>query len=145
MSKDNSTTATAEKRPVSLLEQAGAVKEYKPDFENSKKFYEILEAVANRAAAIGSKMMMKRAQVMRMETDNAEVTARSNPEQAAKNILEIGKMFQELKKMSEEQQIFQAEYRRLKALADSINIPESEPHNRPIKLDGSNETRRALL
>lgn len=143
MSKD-STAAVKEEKPVSLLEEARAVKEYKSDFENSKKFYEILEKVGNRAAGIGGKIMMKRAQVMRMETDNAEITVRSNPEQAAKNILEIGKMWQELSKMAEEQQAYQGEYRRLKSLADAVNIPESEPHNKPLKLDGSNETRRAL-
>lgn len=137
-----SVKATA--RP-SLLEEAKAIKSYSPDFENSKKFYEILEKVGNRAAGIGSKIMMKRAQLMRLETDTHDVTARSNPEKAAENILQIGKMYKELEAMAQEQQEFQGEYRRLKALADSVNIPESEPHNRPIKLDGSAETRRALI
>ena len=88
--------------------------------------------------------MMLRAKVMRLENDNAEITARSNPEQAAKNILEIGKAWEELKKMAEEQQIFQSEYKRLKTLADSVNVRTAEPDNRPIKLDGSMDTRRAL-
>jgi len=144
MSKD-STTAVKEEKPVSLLEEARAIQEYKPDFENSKQFYQILEKVSNRAAGLGGKIMMLRAKVMRLENDNAEITARSNPEQAAKNILEIGKAWEELKKMSEEQAEYQSEYKRLKALADAVNIPESEPDNRPIKLDGSDETRRALI
>jgi len=143
MSKDNA-TATAEKRPVSLLEEAKAIQEYKSDFENSKKFYQILEAVGNKAAGLGSKIMMKRARLMRLETDTAEITSRNNPEQAAKNILEIGKAWEELKKMAEEQQIFQSEYKRLKTLADSVNVRTAEPDNRPIKLDGSMDTRRAL-
>jgi hypothetical protein len=89
--------------------------------------------------------MMLRAKVMRMETDNSEITVRSNPEQAAKNILEIGKMYKELEAMAQEQQIFHSEYRRLKAMADSVNVRTDEPHNRPLKLDGSIETRRALI
>jgi len=139
----DSVAVKATARP-SLLEEAKAIKSYSPNFEESKQFYQILEKVSDRAAALGSKIMMLRAKVMRLESDTQNVTSRSNPEKAAKNILEIGKMWEELKKMSEEQQEFQSEYKRLKAMADSINIPESEPHNKPIKLDGSMDTRRAL-
>lgn len=136
-----SVKATA--RP-SLLEEAKQIQSYSQNFEESKKFMKLLTEISDKAAALGSKIMMLRAKVMRLETDNAEITVRSNPEKAAENILQIGKMWQELKKMSEEQQEFQSEYKRLKALADSINIPESEPHNRPLKLDGSMDTVRAL-
>lgn len=154
MSKDNNavlkageaadSVAVKAARP-SLLEEAKAIKSYSQNFEESKNFYQILEAVGNKAAGLGSKIMMKRARLMRLETDTAEITSRNNPEQAAKNILEIGKAWEELKKMSEEQAEYQSEYRRLKALADAVNVRSEEPHNKPLKLDGSNETRRALL
>mgnify|MGYP000897122314 CR=1 FL=1 len=117
----NATTA-----PPSLIDQARAFVKY-PDipaelevFRDVK--YRLLKKIESMGGLLGSVSFLS-LKVGRLEQEARTVATASNPEKGAELLLEAGKLAADLRAKVAELEAYRAEYSRLQALDDAVNVP----------------------
>jgi len=142
--KKDSVSITAE-TGLSLLERAAKIKEYTP--ESRDKIFKVLDELSQQASrldGVAGKMQMTQKKIFSLQKEAETVSARTDPEKAAAQILEIGQLHKQLQAYAEERDTLRAEYRRVKQLADDYNRP-AVPEQKTFKLDGGENIRRAFI
>ena len=142
--KKDSVSITAE-TGLSLLERAAKIKEYTP--ENRDEIYKVLDLLSQQASrldGVAGKMQMTQRKIFSLQKEAEGVSVQIDPERAAKQILEIGKLHKELQAYAAERDELRAEYKRVKALADDYNMP-TVPEQKTFRMDGGENIRRAFV
>ena len=134
-----------EVKEKTLLQRAKEITAYAP--ENRDEIYKVLDLLSQQASrldGVGGRMQMTQRKIFSLQTEAQSVSVQVDPEKAAGQILEIGKLHKQLQAFAAERDDFRSEYRRIKELADSVNRPEI-PAQKTFRMDGGENIRRAFV